>query len=134
MGGLVQKKAQLTAQIAADREELARIDAELSSYRKKLEDVQSELKEKTEKRDKLKEDHESSAGRIKGTVKGAADLLQQARIMSRKISRQSASDRLTESRGYTSTVPTTTLVKGGTLGAGTGRRPESVTPVQSAAK
>lgn len=104
--------------IKADQEAMQKIDDTVAAHIKpNLDKLTAGLAAKKQLRDEVQQQLNSSLNNFKDMEREAAALVQMAKHATGKIMRTTASQRLQEARGYTATVPTTTLIKSGSKAA-----------------
>ncbi|CAG9464552.1 unnamed protein product [Pedinophyceae sp. YPF-701] len=111
MDNITKRRKDREMQIQRDNHTIEGLDKEISMYEEKLGKVKASLAEKQAERNRLAAELATCTGSISSTVHNAESAFAKARLLNRKIARQTASDRLAESRGFDATVPTSVLVK-----------------------
>ncbi|PNW73060.1 hypothetical protein CHLRE_14g617250v5 [Chlamydomonas reinhardtii] len=134
---MLQKKAKLD-EIAQAEKEIETINSQIKSHiTPNLERLEGSIKSKRELRDQVKQQCDAEFAKVKDLEAEARALIQKSRHTAGKLYRATATQRMEEARGFSSSTPTTTLLKGGaataTLGA-TGAAGRSTMSTTAAAK
>ncbi|KAL6761332.1 flagellar associated protein [Haematococcus lacustris] len=113
MHGLMLERQKRQAQLDADLKEMAQLDHTIATnIAPNLEKAVQAVRAKTQLRDQLKQQLAEQAGQLKKMQEEAASLLQATRSMTSKLRRNTASQRLEEARGFSTSRPTTSLLRG----------------------
>ncbi|KAG2425834.1 hypothetical protein HXX76_013459 [Chlamydomonas incerta] len=135
---MLQKKAKVD-EIAEAEKEIETINSQIKSHiTPNLERLEVSIKSKRELRDQVKQQCDAEFAKVKNLEAEARALIQKSRHTAGKLYRATATQRMEEARGFSSSVPTTTLLRGGggstgTLGA-TGAAGRNTVPTTAAAK
>ena len=114
MHKMLWEKRERSEAVRADEAAIARLDATIASHvAPHLARLEAAAAEKAERRDAMRAQLERQVGETAGLGKEVAALVGRARHASGRLLAQTARDRLQEARGFSATVPTTTLVRGG---------------------
>mmetsp|Transcript_6741 Transcript_6741/g.14877 ORF Transcript_6741/g.14877 Transcript_6741/m.14877 type:complete len:202 (-) Transcript_6741:482-1087(-) len=113
MHNMMLQKVQRQEQIAADLKEIEKLDQIINSHVKpNLDRLNESISAKTELRSSVAKQLDDQTNNLKAMEREAAALIQSARTRTTKLMRATASQRLEEARGFSATVPTSTLVRG----------------------
>ncbi|GBF92174.1 hypothetical protein Rsub_05256 [Raphidocelis subcapitata] len=131
MHKMMAEKHERLEQIRADEEALATLDATVASHiTPNLERLEVTIAEKTAQRAAIEAALAQQLSNCRDLGKEVSALVSRARHTSSKLRSKTASDRLQEARGFTSTVPTTQLIRGKPKGAAAAAAAAAATPQQ----
>ncbi|KAL0053657.1 hypothetical protein WJX82_009000 [Trebouxia sp. C0006] len=112
MRNMQDEKRRRQEAIAADTEELTRIDKEIATHvQPRLDALAKALLQKEQMRTELRQQLETQSKTFSSVEKDAQNLLLKALHAGRKVTRENASGLLKEVRGYNAAEPTTKLIK-----------------------
>ena len=106
MAQMNQKCINTQAQISADTGELAMLDKQIADFERKLDNLNKSLTNNQARRQQLDQDLKQSTHTITSTVRETENVMAKARSMARRLASKSATDKLSTSRGYTTTIST----------------------------
>lgn len=123
MHNMVMQKQKRLEENAAAQQEIDQINESIRTHiQPSLDRLDTSIRSKTDLRAHLTQQIEVEFTNVKNLEAGARALIQRSRHTAGKLMRTTASQRLEEQRGFSSTMPTTQLVKAGAgAGGGTGR-------------
>ncbi|GLC44716.1 hypothetical protein PLESTF_001766500 [Pleodorina starrii] len=112
MHALILEKMRRREAIAAAEKEIEQINETIRTHVKpNLERLDSSIVTKRELRDNLAKEIDASLGNVRNLEAEARALIQKTRHTAGRLMRNTATQRLEESRGFSASAPTTTILK-----------------------
>lgn len=126
MSRMIDDKHKRVTQIEEDTKELARLEEFINSnVQVSMDKLKADLAAKKEVRDRLQKQLDDQGERVKSMMQDATSIAMNARHVAATLRRKMANATLAEARGFTTTIPTTELIKGSRAGSRAGSKPSS---------
>eukprot|EP00877_Chromochloris_zofingiensis_P004964 jgi/Chrzof1/14469/Cz09g03320.t1 len=112
MHKMMREKYKRSQAVKEDQEALTKLEAVISTHvTPNLEKVNDDLQQKQQMKEQVQKQLDAELANLKNLEREAAALISRARHASGKLMGKTASDSLQEARGFTSTTPTTQIIR-----------------------